>query len=150
MASPVWGLRPTRLALRLDQAADAGDYEDAVLLGFLDGGIRQQVQEGRDLLVGQFQFLGHKPSQGGLGQSSSHSVFSFGAYPGVRRCCLGFLRKVRTAWRECDRGNACTKPLHSCGFGEPCRSLQCGFGAAEVNGKTAISTNFLGICAIFA
>src|ERR1019366_3193655 len=41
------------------------------------------------------------------------------------RCCLGSLRfgifasedsVTGSAWRECDRGNVCTKPLYSCGF----------------------------------
>src|SRR5690242_13587276 len=34
------------LPLCLHQASDAGDHEDTVLLGFLDGGLRQQVEEG--------------------------------------------------------------------------------------------------------
>ena len=38
------------LALCLYQAADAGNHEYAVLLGFLDGGLRQKIQKGRDLL----------------------------------------------------------------------------------------------------
>jgi protein-S-isoprenylcysteine O-methyltransferase Ste14 len=46
------------LALRLHQAADAGNHKYAVLLGFLDGRLCQKVQEGCHLLVGQFQFLG--------------------------------------------------------------------------------------------
>ena len=64
-----------RLALCLYKAADAGDYEDAVLLGFLDGGLRQQVQEGRRLLVSEFLLLCHVPREGGLGHSSSHAIF---------------------------------------------------------------------------
>jgi hypothetical protein len=45
-----------------------------------------------------------------------------------------------------DRGNACTFPLYSCGSGEPCRSLQCDFGAGKVNPKTSISTSFSRFC----
>ena len=66
-----------RLAIRLDQAADAGDYEYAVLLGFLDGGLRQQLQARGGLLVGDLQLLGHMPHQGCLGHSCCHAMFSF-------------------------------------------------------------------------
>jgi hypothetical protein len=48
-----------------------------------------------------------------------------------------------------DRGNACTFPLYSCGSGEPCRSLQCDFGAGKVNPKTSISTSFSRFCPDF-
>ena len=75
MASPVWGLRPMR-ALRsaFTRRPMPGNHEHAVLLGFLDGGLRQQVHERGGLLVGDFEFLGHVPRQGRLGHSSCHVV----------------------------------------------------------------------------
>ncbi len=76
-----------RLALRLDEAADAGNYEYAVLLGFLDCGFRKQVQEGRGLLVGQFELLSHLPREGGLGQVQLPCIFlllgALSGQPGV-------------------------------------------------------------------
>src|SRR5689334_5172729 len=47
-----------RLALSLDQAADARDHEYAVLLGFLDGSLSQKIKESSCLFVGQFELLG--------------------------------------------------------------------------------------------
>jgi len=61
-----------RLALCLYEAADAGDNKHAVLLGFLDGGLSQQVQEGSGLLVGQFHLLGQMPCECGLCESCCH------------------------------------------------------------------------------
>jgi hypothetical protein len=46
-------------------------------------------------------------------------MLSFWACPWARRCCLVFHREVRTAWRECDRGNALHKALYPCGFENP-------------------------------
>src|SRR5664279_5408031 len=60
------------LALCLYEPADAGDDKYAVLLGFLDGGLSQQVQEGSRLLVGEFHLLGEMPCECGLRQSSCH------------------------------------------------------------------------------
>src|SRR5664279_4466103 len=60
------------LALCLNEPADAGDDKYAILLGFLDGGLSQQVQECSGLLVGEFHFLGKMPCECGLGQSSCH------------------------------------------------------------------------------
>src|SRR5208282_1241284 len=65
------------LALSLHQAADAGDDEDAVLLGFLDGGLGEQVKEGRGLFVGEFELLCQVPGKSCLGKSSCHVMFSF-------------------------------------------------------------------------
>ncbi len=149
------------LALRLHETADAGDYEDAVLLGFLDCGFRQQVQEGRGLLVGQFELLSQLPRKGGLGQSSCHVFFSFWAPSQGSRCCLGYPPPRRifpveeaqdgTAWRECDSEATCAQnPVFMRVFREPCRWLQCDFGRGKVNGKRPISTIFLGFCAYFA
>ena len=84
-------------AVRLYQAPDAGDYEYAVLLGFLDGGLRQKVEEGCDLLVSEFQLLGQVPYQSGLCQSSCHVMFSFVASPRGCRSYTGFRREMRTA-----------------------------------------------------
>src|SRR5208337_2338027 len=80
------------LAFRLYQAADAGDYKDAVLLGLLDSGFREQLEAGSGLLVGDFQLLGHVPDQGGLGHSSCHAMFSFWASPQGCRV-VGFAAK---------------------------------------------------------
>jgi hypothetical protein len=58
----------------------------------------------------------------------------------------------RNAYRmeKVQLGLRCTKPLYSCGFEEPCRWLQCGFGVGKVNGKSPISTGFFGISSVFA
>src|SRR3984885_2723884 len=65
------------LALCLDEAADAGDDEDTVLLGFLDGGLGEQVKEGRGLFVGEFELLCQAPGKSCLGKSRCHVMFSF-------------------------------------------------------------------------
>src|SRR5579859_3509754 len=74
------------LALCLDEAADARDDEYPVLLGLLDGRFGECVEEGADLLVGEFQLLRHHADQGCLGQSSCHFVFPpmFCAYARIR------------------------------------------------------------------
>src|SRR5580692_4342346 len=71
-----------RLALGLDEASDAGDYEYAVLLGLFNSGLSQKIKESGRLFVGQFELLGHMPGKSSLGHSSCHVMFSFAS------CCL--------------------------------------------------------------
>src|SRR5882672_11287343 len=55
-------------ALGVHQPAEAGDGEYAVLLGFLDRGLREQVKKSCRLLVGQFELFCQLPYEGCFGQ----------------------------------------------------------------------------------
>ena len=58
MASPVAGLRPMpRLAVHTHQAADTGDDEHAVLLGFANGQFRKTCDELLGYLGGAYRWL---------------------------------------------------------------------------------------------
>src|SRR5579863_6612811 len=75
-------------ALRLHQAADTGNDEDAVLLGFLDRSLGKQIEKRGRLLVGQLELLGQVPGKSSLGKSSCHVCSP------SRVCCLGFRRSA--------------------------------------------------------
>src|SRR5579872_1478910 len=60
------------LAVRLHQTAEAGHYENAVLLGFFDSGVGQVLQKRRRGFVGELGFLGQMPNELCLGQTCSH------------------------------------------------------------------------------
>src|SRR5579862_7107947 len=64
------------LALCLYETADSRDDEYPVLLCLFDGGLGEQVEEGANLLVGEFELFSHVTDQGCLGQSSCHCVSS--------------------------------------------------------------------------
>src|ERR1700721_2440189 len=72
------GLRVTShasLAVRLHQTAQTGHNENAVLLGFFDGGVGQLLQERRRGFVGKLGLLGEMPNELCLRQTCCH-VFS--------------------------------------------------------------------------
>ena len=147
-----------RLALCLHETADAGNYEDAVLLGFLDGGFRQQVKEGRGLLVGQFELLGQLPREGGLGQSSCHCIVLLLGALWAAGCCLGFRRsrifRVRrspdgTAWRECDqRQRLARNPCIHAGSSRTLSLVTMRLRAGQSQWEKADFHNFLGVFGI--
>jgi hypothetical protein len=119
------------LALCLYEAADAGDNEDAVLLGFLDGLLVISSFSARcrtrAVLVSPVA-IECSPSWRALGAAFVDGLPPLDAYrmEGVRKDDLS------------------KKPLYSCGFEEPCRWLQCGLEAGKVNRKSLISTVLLG------
>src|SRR5579871_3172062 len=57
------------LAMRLYQAAEAGDDEDSVLLGLFDCGVGEVLQKCRRGLVGELSLLGKLPDKLCLGQT---------------------------------------------------------------------------------
>src|ERR1700730_5009637 len=64
------------LAVRLHETAEAGNNEDAVLLGFFDGGIGELLQKCRRGFIGKLSLLGEMPNQLCLCQTCCHSVIS--------------------------------------------------------------------------
>jgi hypothetical protein len=62
------------LALSLDELADAGDGELAVLLGFLDGGLSERFEESGGLLVGELELLCEQADERCLCHSLCHCV----------------------------------------------------------------------------
>src|SRR5579863_4146209 len=63
-------------AVRLHQAAETGNDEDAVLLGFFDSGVREMLQERRRGFVGELSLLGELPDQLSFCQTCSHTSSS--------------------------------------------------------------------------
>src|ERR1700675_2710420 len=64
------------LAVRLHQTAEAGNNEDAILLGFFDSGIGQLLQKRRRGFIGKLSLLGEMPNELCLCQTCCHSVIS--------------------------------------------------------------------------
>src|SRR5579862_4327608 len=63
------------LALCLHEAAEARNHEYAVLLGFLDRGVREQIQESSGLLVCELGLLCESTDQSGFGHCCCHRDF---------------------------------------------------------------------------
>src|SRR6202012_4683926 len=113
-----------RLALRLHQAAKAGDYEYAVLLGFLHCRFCEQIEECCGLLVGQFKLLGQLPDESCLGECCCH-VFppDFCLLTGKLRCMFpGSLLTVTSSPHPRSPAVA-GKTLCLCGFERTHRRL---------------------------
>ena len=85
----------TSLALCLDELADAGNGELTVLLGFLDGGLGEQLEEARGLFVGEFHLLREVADECGLGHSLCHVCCSFGSCSEFR--CVAALAERKSA-----------------------------------------------------
>ena len=62
-------------AMRLHPTAQAGNNEDAVLLGFFTRSVGQLLQKRRCSFVGEFRFLGEMPNELCLCQACCHVFF---------------------------------------------------------------------------